>query len=1328
MKFLNLCTIFAICFQTTLLNAAENILIEKIASDYNRCLLNDPSLEKYVKETGNLAGQSQPGDFHAIAGWFEYDVNVPIDGWYELLAKPNGDNHEYIIDGEIHIYGQSGSEKVSNLWLNKGKHIIRIQRLIWTGFSPINTIALQQSKDELSQNLRIEAVTPKLVVRKGSKLDLNAYFSNNSEGKAIKVWLKDQEYKTVKELRFELPVGEGLLKKKITVPLDNEGLFRVHFGEDNNEFSSRDIQSITVTVIDTTPRTANGSLKRTLIKEIDCVKTSPDYFGGSPTRVINKPFGGYRESGDKGWLQHHNSTDPGWFAYKLEIPSVQKHYMIEYDYPDDAKRTFVAAIRESNPLAYPVAGGVDSGGEFSLSNKILTQTLFLWPRSTDVRFVALTPQTGLRAAVSKIRLYSIDSNLPLLDVPQNSRIFANWYEEGTNFLSMYGAPDNSITGMMVGADRYARSIAYMGGNLIIPTVSVYQMNLFPSRYNVNFADLSTYDTVSLLLLNCEKYGLGLVGEFHPEGRELRFASADSNDLNRCMIVSKDGKMGHTPGAAGFSPSFSPIVKEVQDWYIGMLVEFAERYKDSPSFKGVCLRLMTWANPSLNNLQSIDWGYEDYSVNLFCKETGIKIPVDDNDPLRFRKRYDWLMANSRDKWIDWRCEKITDLHKRICQKIREVRPDLRVYSDFFVTDESSFANKQSLLEAGLDISALNKIEGFYILNSMHGYGRRYPSEMANQIYRDYLIDPANLNLLKKDNFSGFLFGTAYFEATEVVAIPEDMGFPNNTKRTWTSGVVNPAGRHYLERYALALGECDAAFLGDGGNAYTMGQPELREFLKEYRSLPADHFSARSDATDPVAIWEFKSENDFYFYAVNRESYPITAEISFAKPADVLSLSTMQKLDIKNSTLIIELAPFQLLTFKTAKDNIIEKVSVQIPDNQIRKIENNIKWVQQFAEDIKTGKINANLNKHQIDYVNLVRDEATACFKEMKLWRARTILENHKMLEVYQICNQYPPSLRDNGSPITPKEALGADKLYEMVPHNGRMSVLASERIIPAWAGEKLLTTEDSEIDFHLNIPYDGQYSFEIGHAAGENYGPFTVILNEKAFTYTTNNETEARGNVFIISEPVSLKNGIANMRAQTTSGKSLAISYLKITPIYRDIAAKNWMVVGPYLTAVESAPAQNQMQMIETAMKNTKFSPEHKRDFDSKVLLENGSSTNWKKIDSESDFVNFADVLPGGPGSISYAVTYIYSPHDCRLRLNYGVDYWIKIWLNDEIVQDFMSHSGPADKGQFIKDISLNTGWNELFIKVASGTIRNGFWMSISDPGNLRFSRRPENNS
>ncbi len=63
--------------------------------------------------------------------------------------------------------------------------------------------------------------------------------------------------------------------------------------------------------------------------------------------------------------------------------------------------------------------------------------------------------------------------------------------------------------------------------------------------------------------------------------------------------------------------------------------------------------------------------------------------------------------------------------------------------------------------------------------------------------------------------------------------------------------------------LQVAEADALAVGDGGNAYTVGQPLLREFLQEFRSLPQEPFQARPDARDPVAVWELSKPEEFLF---------------------------------------------------------------------------------------------------------------------------------------------------------------------------------------------------------------------------------------------------------------------------------------------------------------------------------------------------------------------------------------------------------------------------------------------------------------------------------
>ena len=66
-----------------------------------------------------------------------------------------------------------------------------------------------------------------------------------------------------------------------------------------------------------------GELAQTLVREIDCAATAPDYISGGGTQVVSKPCGCYRLSGDVGFLhaQHHNVPE-SWFAYRIETPEI----------------------------------------------------------------------------------------------------------------------------------------------------------------------------------------------------------------------------------------------------------------------------------------------------------------------------------------------------------------------------------------------------------------------------------------------------------------------------------------------------------------------------------------------------------------------------------------------------------------------------------------------------------------------------------------------------------------------------------------------------------------------------------------------------------------------------------------------------------------------------------------------------------------------------------------------------------------------------------------------------------------------------------------------
>jgi hypothetical protein len=283
----------------------------------------------------------------------------------------------------------------------------------------------------------------------------------------------------VAERRVALPDWPHKCDLPLDIPCDQEGAFTVTFKLDGAAVDQKDLRPIGFQAVDTAlqPPTG-GEIKRKLIKEIDCVTTAPDFFNGE-TRVTKGAPGAYRESGDKGYLSHMTSTDPTWFAYQVEVPEKQKLYQVEVDYPDDALHTYVIAVREGRGAthgfpSYPTAGGVDSGGEFSLSNTMPTHKLLHWVATTDLRILIIPTMNGRRAAAARIRVYQIEGELPLLDTPvAGGRTFANWFEEGGSLLGVYNAPDRSMSGMLTAAERWARTIRHIGGDTLWMTMVVY---------------------------------------------------------------------------------------------------------------------------------------------------------------------------------------------------------------------------------------------------------------------------------------------------------------------------------------------------------------------------------------------------------------------------------------------------------------------------------------------------------------------------------------------------------------------------------------------------------------------------------------------------------------------------------------------------------------------------------------------------------------------------------------------------------------------------------------------------------------------------------------
>ena len=856
-------------------------------------------------------------------GWFEFTFINPHAGWRKLAiaGAPNSGlgRAELAIDlpagNRADGMPWSGTLLPNQwVWLTPGPHTMRIIANNWTAMPQVASIKLETRKSGLGA-FRLLSERIDLVAALGRCRPLQILLGGNNSSARVDIIFRLGNL-VLRTETIEIGPSPQPVLKRVPAACDRAGDVTATISFAGAEPDENLQTKAHYSVFDTRPIESefrNGKL----VTEIDTTTEQPDFSSGE-TDVTQTPTGSYRESSETGFTNFQRGGGkgpaPGWFAYRVNGLQTGRSYLMDIEYPDDKTRTFVAAFRGALTDGYPTSLGFETGGIWPVSGGMAHRSAIIWPTSADGRLIIFNVHDHQRAAVSHIRIYEIENvNRPTNRVTRNeSRDVVVWSEEGYNFRYIVGGSKDQKDVFAI-IERYLQLANSIGATIVSPTVAIYNFALYPSRYNLAFADNDS-DLTKAFIIGAQKYGLKVIPEIHPRADELLWPPRTTQEFQHRLLMSSSGELR--------PPYYNPLVSEVGDWYGNVVGELAERYKDYRSFSGVQIRVSDWQNQALNNLVSLDWGYDAETVARFLHEKSLAVPagisLDNNAPDLVKKRHDVLLAQFRETWVHWRCEKVRDIFRSLVQRIRKARSDLTIQVSFFALDAGDGTRQpgfEKLLEKGIDLNMLKSVDGLVLIDARFQHGSKEESPKWRQSVRDEFRGPEGVRIFG-DNGQGALtiFPMQYIELSEQrAATSAQLGLNRQADDPWVSAASEPPGRLQLARYAELVGLFDVYMLGDGGNGYVFSGEGLRDFMLEFRTLPKKPFERSPNAPDTLAL----RSNDKLFYLTSLSAETQSVRIEVACACKLRRLATSENVPVHKGSILLTIKPYELLVFVADK---------------------------------------------------------------------------------------------------------------------------------------------------------------------------------------------------------------------------------------------------------------------------------------------------------------------------------------------------------------------------------------------------------------------------
>lgn len=652
----------------------------------------------------------------------------------------------------------------------------------------------------------------------------------------------------------------------------------------------------TVYVLAPRATAAAGELKLAKVASVDLAQElGPDTFcDDGASRTVDSPLGRYREAG------------PGVFSRFVVRATLKKPglHLLRIKYPDDKLR--VCEITACSPAAndvYNAQTGYFTGVPYPLSGRVQTVECLLWARNTDQWIRFCTWAQDCPAAASSVEVFEVEGGLPAspASLGRGSRQIGLYWEDAYPLAPCFGGDGRNAEAFDRVATNLCDYLDYSGQNVLVHPAVWYNGPIYNSlvepRGTGKGADggsrLPRTAWLDILLKRFEERGIKFYAALNVHDLPSLLAAANT-DIEAIKAgaptfnaVTKDNQVMRETWHSR-PPALNAIHPRVKGQVLALVDELATRGAGSPAFGGIVFHL---TKPQLLQLGGLEVSYDDWTISEFEKETSTKLPVAAVAPDRFRQRYDWLMANAKERWVQWRCEKIAGYYGEVARVLRGHRPDLQLVLSMWVPsvalteDRRRWEQGERLVvqtrEEGVDPALLGRIPGVAIQKFMSATDYRWRFALAGlKAEKDLLpIRAADFatDQLKDyqttDQF-GVYFHNRYFE--NGFRRKEIDGNP--LKSSWykephfLASAVVPGAGHFMEYYAHSMAVFDPSLITIGG--WTVGtvghENQVERFARVFRLLPQGKWETIPGLGDQVVGRALQAGGKRYLYLVNRSA--------------------------------------------------------------------------------------------------------------------------------------------------------------------------------------------------------------------------------------------------------------------------------------------------------------------------------------------------------------------------------------------------------------------------------------------------------------------------